>query len=187
MPCTDPDALSLDEIYRRHNADLLRYARRLTRNRVAAEDVAQQAWIKLIGAHRSGTPWPGRDAELRALVFAVARNVFIDGYRRAHFESCTVRLDPHQLDHVAGTDERTGHVPDAAAHRDGVARVLERALSRLPRVQRDAVRLWQLGFDIHTMARRSGVPRDTFLSRKKYALARLRESVLEAGLTADIC
>jgi RNA polymerase sigma-70 factor (ECF subfamily) len=185
MPCTD--AIRVEETYRRHHGDLLRYARRLTRNRAAAEDVAQQAWIKLLDAHRDGTPWPRQDAEVRALVFAVARNVFIDGYRRAHFESCTVRLDPRQLDHAAGSEERAGHVPDAAAHRDGVARVLEQALSGLPRVQRDALRLWQLGFDIHTMARRSGVPRDTFLSRKKYALARLRDAVLQAGLSAEVC
>lgn len=186
MPCTDADSASLDALYRRHNPDLLRYARRLTRNRAVAEDIAQQAWTKFLDAHQSGMPWSHQDTELRALLFAVARNAFIDAYRRAHFETHTVRLEPRQLDHVAGADERASHRPETAAHRAGVARVLEQGLSGLPPAQREAVSLWQLGFDVHTMARSAGVPRDTFLSRKKYAFARLRDFALEAGLTPEI-
>ena len=182
MPCTD-----LEDLWRRHNADLLRYARRLTRNPAVAEDVAQQAWIKILDARHGGTPWPSQDVELRALLFTVARNVFIDGYRRAHFEIHTLRLEPRQLDQAAGADERPDCPPEAEAHREGVARVLRRGLAALPHAQREAVLLWQLGFDIQTMARRARVPRDTFLSRKKYAFARLREFVTDAGLSPETC
>ena len=38
--------------------------------------------------------------------------------------------------------------------------------------------------DIQTMARCARVPRDTLLSRKKYAFARLREYLTTAGLSA---
>ena len=178
---------TLEDLWRRHNADLLRYARRLTRNPAVAEDVAQQAWVKFLDAHRGGTPWPREDIELRALLFTVVRNVFIDGYRRAHFETHTLRLEPRQLDQAAGADERPDCPPEAAAHREGVARVLRRGLSALPRVQREAVLLWQLGLDIQTMARSARVPRDTLLSRKKYAFARLRVFLTESGLGPETC
>lgn len=179
--------ISLEDLWRRHNADLLRYARRLTRNIAVAEDVAQQAWIKFLDAHQGGTPWPQQDIELRALLFTVVRNVFIDGYRRAHFETRTLRLEPRQLDQAAGADERPDCPPEAAAHREGVARVLRRGLTALPQVQREAVLLWQLGFDIPTMAHRARVPRDTLLSRKKYAFARLRKFLTEAGVGPETC
>jgi DNA-directed RNA polymerase specialized sigma24 family protein len=114
----------------------------------------------------------------------VVRNAFIDGYRRAHFETHTVRLEPRQLEHTAGADGRSECPPDVAAHREGVARVLERGLSALPAPQREAVLLWQQGHDIRTMTCRARVPRDTLLSRKKYAFARLREFLTTAGLSA---
>jgi RNA polymerase sigma-70 factor (ECF subfamily) len=178
---------AIEDLYRRHHADLLRYARRLTRNPAIAEDVAQQAWIKFLDAHRGGTPWPEQDIELRALLFTVVRNVFIDGYRRAHFETRTLRLEPRQLDHAAGADPRPDCPPEAAAHQQGVARILQRGLSALPQAQREAVLLWQLGLDIPTMARCARVPRDTLLSRKKYAFARLKEYLASAGLRPESC
>jgi RNA polymerase sigma-70 factor (ECF subfamily) len=172
----------LEALWRRHHTDLLRYARRLTRNPAIAEDVAQQAWVKFLDSHHGGAPWPRQDVELRAFLFTVVRNVFIDGYRRAHFETQTLRLEPRQLDHAAGADTRPDCPPEAAAHREGVARVLRRGLSELPQVQREAVLLWQLGLDIRTMARCARVPRDTLLSRKKYAFARLRTFLMTEGL-----
>jgi DNA-directed RNA polymerase specialized sigma24 family protein len=54
----------------------------------------------------------------------------------------------------------------------------------LPGPQREAVLLWQQGHDIQTMARCARVPRDTLLSRKKYAFAHLREYLTTAGLSA---
>jgi len=174
----------IEKLYRSHHPDLLRYARRLTRNPAIAEDVAQQAWVKFLDAHRVGAPWPTQDIEQRAFLFTVVRNVFIDGYRRAHFETHTLRLEPRQLEHAAGADGPTECPPEVAAHHEGVARTLERGLSTLPGPQRAAVLLWQQGHDIQTMARCAGVPRDTLLSRKKYAFARLREFLTTAGLSA---
>jgi DNA-directed RNA polymerase specialized sigma24 family protein len=51
---------------------------------------------------------------------------------------------------------------------------LYRALRRLPLEQRRVVALWADGERIGTIAALTQAPRDTVLSRKKYALAKLR-------------
>ena len=37
--------------------------------------------------------------------------------------------------------------------------------------------MWAAGFDLETMVSMIGAPRDTVLSRKKYAIARLRAAM----------
>jgi DNA-directed RNA polymerase specialized sigma24 family protein len=51
---------------------------------------------------------------------------------------------------------------------------LYKALRRLPLEQRQVVVLWADGMRIGAIAALTAAPRDTVLSRKKYALAKLR-------------
>jgi DNA-directed RNA polymerase specialized sigma24 family protein len=55
------------------------------------------------------------------------------------------------------------------------------AVSRLPAEQRKVIGLWSGGASIRDMASACRAPRDTVLSRKKYAVARLR-TLIEPGL-----
>src|SRR5215470_15211459 len=85
-------------LFTQHNDRLLRYLQRLSGSRPVAEDVAQQAWTKLLDVAARGTALPVDEAEFRALLFTTARNTFIDSYQRQHFEVRTVRLDPGALE-----------------------------------------------------------------------------------------
>jgi len=163
----------LDAAFREHNPSLLRYLQRLTQNAEIAGDVAQQSWLRLLAAGARGSPVPDHPAELRALLFTVARRVFIDAYRRRHFERHTLRLQPGELESLLPADAQAPP-PEHEAERMLLRRAVSSALRELPAAQRQAVALWQAGHDIRSMARLAGAPRETVLSRKKYAFGKLR-------------
>ncbi len=162
----------LDTAFHAHNEALLRYLRRLSRNEAIAEDVSQQSWLRLLSAQERGESLPPDGPDLRAYLFTVARHAFIDGYRRKHFERRTVRMKAKDLAYLAATEPT--HGPEALAERSALETLIARALNELPLPQQQAVQLWQAGHDLRTICERAGAPRETVLSRKKYAFAKLR-------------
>jgi len=167
------------------NGDLIRYLKRLSRSSTVAEDIAQQVWLRLLDAHARGAALPNDPGEFRAVLFTAARNAYIDTYKRGHFEAHTSKLPPADLDRaIASVSADPG--PELAVDAAGTARLLGNAVERLPEQQRETIRMWQQGLDVETMARRSNAPRDTVLSRKKYAFAKLRTWLEGAGLTAEL-
>jgi DNA-directed RNA polymerase specialized sigma24 family protein len=50
-------------------------------------------------------------------------------------------------------------------------------VDRLPAEQRKVILMWSQGASIREMASACDAPRDTVLSRKKYAVARLRNTI----------
>jgi RNA polymerase sigma-70 factor (ECF subfamily) len=146
---------------------LRRYARALTGNREAADDLTQdtleRAWTKRV-LWRPGT-------DLRAWMFTVMHNVFVNGTRRSR---ATVSLDDMPVEDVgaaAATSVETGVV----------LAELSRALALLPEEQREVLLL--VGLEQFSYAEASevlGVPIGTVMSRLSRARERLR-ILLEAG------
>lgn len=163
----------LHTAFHTHNEALLRYLRRLSRNEAIAEDVCQQSWLRLLAAQARGEPLPPEGPELRAYLFTVARHAFIDGYQRKHFERRTVRVKAQDLAHIATAE--AAHGPEELAEQSTLETLVARALKELPSAQQQAVQLWQAGHDLRTICERAGAPRETVLSRKKYAFAKLRQ------------
>jgi RNA polymerase sigma-70 factor, ECF subfamily len=146
---------------------LRRYARALTGNREAADDLTQdtleRAWTKR-------ALWqPGTD--LRAWMFTVMHNVFVNGARRSR---PTVSLDDMALDDV-------GAATATSVETGVVLAELARALSLLPGEQREVLLL--VGLEQFSYAEASevlGVPIGTVMSRLSRGRERLR-ILLEAG------
>ena len=146
---------------------LRRYARALTGSREAADDLTQdtleRAWIKRV-------LWqPGTD--LRAWMFTVMHNVFINGTRR---NRPTVSLDDLAVDDA-------GAAPATSVETGVVLAELERALSLLPEEQREVLLL--VGLEQFSYAEASevlGVPMGTVMSRLSRGRERLR-ILMEAG------
>jgi RNA polymerase sigma-70 factor (ECF subfamily) len=146
---------------------LRRYARALTGNREAADDLTQdtleRAWTKRV-------LWqPGTD--LRAWMFTVMHNVFINGTRR---NRPTVSLDDVAVDDV-------GAATATSVETGVVLSELARSLSLLPEEQREVLLL--VGLEQFSYAEASevlGVPMGTVMSRLSRARDRLRV-LLEAG------
>lgn len=170
-----------EQLFTRHHAALVRFLTRMTRCPQRAEDLAQVAWLKVLSACNRGTCAASDENELRAYVFTVARNAFLDEYTRKHEALRTRCVDPFALDGL-GTASDPG--PDQEVERMQVRAVVQGAVERLPAEQRRVIRLWSNGASIREMSAACCAPRDTVLSRKKYAVARLRGFFADGALAA---
>ena len=145
-----------------HIPDLRRYARSLTADAWAADDLVQDT---LERACQRWQLWSA-GSDLRAWLFTLMHNLFVDSARRAMRQQAAHRVD---VDDVANELQAPGGVPDQALD-------LQRCLLRLPSEQREVlllVTLQDLGYE--EAARITGVPIGTVMSRLSRARARLRD------------
>lgn len=174
----DGDLAAFETLFHRHRGPLYAFVRRLARDAEVAADVSQQAWLQLIETARGQRFEPSRAATFRTYLFTLARNVFVSQYIRRHDASRVDRHDPETLEGMAVADG----APDEAAESDETRERLIAALQRLPFEQREVIALWSLDVEIDAIVAITGAPRDTVLSRRKYALAKLRALLLPGSL-----
>jgi RNA polymerase sigma factor (sigma-70 family) len=172
------DGAAFRTLFARHKEPLLAYLQRLAGRADVAEDVSQQAWMKLIEVARRRMYRTNEVASFRTWLFTLARNHFMDKHLRAHG---VTRVSP--LSSVHGeTLAAVGEPPESTAAAQQMGSLLDVALRELPHEQRDVVALWSAGVDIDTIAAMVDAPRDTVISRKKYALAKLRMALERQGI-----
>lgn len=160
--------------------DMLRcFLLSLTRQVEVAEDLSQQLWLKLLEAVRCGRFLPQDDASVRSYLFAAARNLFVDECLRKHAASRTAACDPQSMEALMHGQAIHVESPEDGCDRDRLQHALHRAIAQLPASQRTVIRMWMSGASIESMVRETGAPRDTVLSRKKYAFRRLRATLGE--------
>lgn len=170
----------LESLYSRYHRLLVRFLTRMTRCPQRAEDLAQVAWLKLMGALGRGV-CAGGEQELRAYLFTIARNAFLDEYTRKHEAMRTRAVDPGLLDALISRND-CGPDPESELQRSQVNALLRDAVDELPVEQRKVIRMWSQGVSIKEMAAVCGAPTDTVLSRKKYAVARMRGRLTAVAL-----
>lgn len=110
---------NIEDFYRAHSDAVYAFLVSLCRNRSQAEDLMQDTFIKAtrsLGGYRGGNP--------RSWLFAIARSVFIDDYRRR-------RPEPVESPHEEMVEDADITEIDA----------VERALAKLPDRQRMALLL----------------------------------------------
>jgi RNA polymerase sigma-70 factor (ECF subfamily) len=179
MNAADPTWQFVGRHFGEANGALIRYLERKTRCRARAEDLAQVAWLKVLAAAQRGVRPPTRSA-LRAYLFTIARNAFIDECTRKHDTARTRSLDPATLEAIESPGDAGD--PERQLQHVQTRELVARTVQALPQAQRDVVLMWAAGTSIKAMAQKSGAPSDTVLSRKKYAFARMRS---ELGALAE--
>jgi RNA polymerase sigma factor (sigma-70 family) len=136
-------------------------------DRAAAEDVAQEAFLR---AWRSAVTFDARRGAVATWLLAISRNAAIDARRRRR----SIPVDPERL---ASLGLESGERPPEQGAVDGtdVARV-RAVLAELPPDQRDAlVMAVVLGRTAAAVAEQQGVPLGTAKTRIRTALLKARD------------
>jgi len=154
-----------------HLPRLRRYARALTGDRLAADDLVQDTVERAL----SRSMLFRRESRLDAWLLTIMHNIFVSQMRQAAAQPSLASL------------EDISHYPaSAATQEDRLAlRDIERALARLPLEQREVIRLVGLEeFSYEEAAKILGIPVGTLMSRLSRARERLR-SLLSGDLLPD--
>jgi len=165
---------------RRHQSGLYNFALRNLRERTAAEDVVQEAFVRVA---QSAADFKS-DARFSTWVYTIVRNLCIDQLRKR-----ALRKHP-SLDQASGEDgdgptlgEQTAD-PRASVEREATGTELKeriaRAVDTLPDEQREVFLMREvLNLPFKEIAEITGVPENTVKSRMRYALERLQEALAE--------
>jgi RNA polymerase sigma-70 factor (ECF subfamily) len=165
------DARAFAVLYDRHSRAAYRLAYRMTGGRQAAEDLTQEAFLKV---WRSADSYRSERGSVRTWILSIVHNRGIDRLRSA----ATRRRTQDRAKAEAGTSAAR-HEPSEAfaeAWRGYSRERLREALGALPREQREAVTLAHLHGQTHTeIAQRLGLPLGTVKGRMRLGLKKLGE------------
>jgi RNA polymerase sigma factor (sigma-70 family) len=164
------------EAISRDRARLRSFIRSRVEDARDAEDILQDVFYKLVEANRLLVPLE----QITAWLFRVARNRIID-LSRKHREEPLPRPhddEPFDFDDLLPSLDAQ---PDVAYARAALLQELERAIGELPPEQREVFVAHELdGETFQEMSARTGISINTLLSRKRYAVLRLRERLKAA-------
>ena len=155
-----------------HIPALRRYARSLTGDPWAADDLVQDTLERACSKWRL---WAA-GSDLRAWLFTVMHNLFVNQLRRSVQQDRGTAIDVEELVHeLIAPDADMGAVMD-----------LQRCLLRLPPEQRVVLLLVsEEGMSYAEVAKITGVPQGTVMSRLSRARTRLHELLNAPARCAD--
>jgi len=177
------DRAAFGLLVRRHQTGLFNFALRSLRERTAAEDIVQEAFVRVA---QSAADFKA-DARFSTWVYTIVRNLCIDQIRKNSH-----RRHP-SLDEQRRSDEGNGptlgeQTADPRGRADversvDVTRMKTRILSAidaLPDEQREVYLMREMSnLRFKEIADITGVPENTVKSRMRYALERLQEALEE--------
>lgn len=162
----------VSEIVEREQSRLLSFIRRRVPEEADAEDVLQEVFQRLVEANRLLMPIE----HVTGWLYRVARNRIVDLFRKKRPERFgDLRGEDDALD-LAELLPSPDEGPEARYARGVLLDELEQAIAELPQEQREVFVGHEIeGRSFEEMAAATGVKLNTLLSRKRYAVLRLRE------------
>ena len=161
------DARAFDIVYQRHSTAAFSLAFRMTGNRIAAEDVVQEAFLSL---WRSNARYDRARGSVRTWVLGIVHNRAIDALRRsvAHDKR---RASDEGIEERFEARERT----DVEVGRRDEAREVRTALETLPADQSRVIELAYFGGFTHSeIANMLDTPIGTIKGRMRLGLEKMR-------------
>ena len=168
---------------------LYRTALRMTRSEAEAEDIVQETYIKAFRHRDQFTP----GTNLKAWLFRILTNTFINQYRRKATRPETTELDDvdesilyrHMRDVSPGSSSPD---PEAELIDKTLSNEVKEALEALPEKFRTTVLLDVEGFSYKEMAQMLDIPIGTVMSRlhrgRKFLQKRLYDVARDRGIAA---
>jgi RNA polymerase sigma factor (sigma-70 family) len=164
----------VSEVFHRERRRLLNFIRQRVEDEGDAEDILQEVFYELTEAYRLMTPVE----QVGAWLYRVARNRIIDRFRkRGRGGGGEVRIDASEEDGLRLEDllPSPDAGPEALYARSVLLEELDAALEELPEEQREVFVAHEIdGRSFKQLAEESGLSINTILSRKRYAVVRLR-------------
>jgi len=162
-----------------HIDSLYRYALMLTRNKVQAEDLVQETYVRAIEAFSRLHD----DSNVRGWLFTILRNLWLNQLRRHRTGPQFIEVDAHA--HIA--EALVGNMPDAQealeTHED--ARRVRAAIAQLPVDSREILILREFEeLSYHEIAGILKCPAGTVMSRLGRARAKLKVLLTKASAPA---
>jgi len=184
-----PDDRRITQVVGEQRSRLLHFIRRRVSDPLDAEDILQDVWAELVEANRLLMPIE----HVTGWLYRVARNRITDLFRRKKPERLA---DAVQTPGVERTDDEWLRLEDVLPSRDAgpeaqLARrmlmdELESAVAALPKEQREVFLAHEIeGRSFKDIAAATGVGVNTLLSRKRYAVRRLRERLRDIDDDVD--
>jgi RNA polymerase sigma factor (sigma-70 family) len=170
------DALTIEQDQRiseaveREQLRLRNFIRKRVPGEGDVEDILQDVFYELVEAYRLMKPVE----QVGAWLFRVARNRITDFFRKKKPE----QLDDGEVFQLEDLLPSPEAGPEAAYARGVLLEELDAALDELPEEQRDVFIAHEIqGRSFKDLAAQTGVSVNTLLSRKRYAVLHLRESL----------
>jgi RNA polymerase sigma-70 factor (ECF subfamily) len=161
----DGDAGAFETLYARHRGALYRFVLRSLKDRAVAEELFQEAWIRVIEARERYAP----SARFTTWVYTIAHNLLVDHWRRKGLTLVELNDEHASPDNPARQVEA----------RETAARFLQ-ALEALPPAQREAFLLHEeAGMTVAEIAAATGTNEEAAKSRLRYAVAKLKSVIDE--------
>ena len=168
--CQLGEPAAFDELIARWHAPLWAFVRRLAGDDEAAREILQDVWLRVI----RGIPRLRDGSKLRAWLYGIARRTLMDRLRKQYARTRNLDVD---LD-VDVDELPTEPAIDEIDNLDA----LERALVRLPVLEREAVTLFYLQeLSLNEVAEALKVPVGTVKSRLFRGRRLLRQRMTEGG------
>jgi RNA polymerase sigma-70 factor (ECF subfamily) len=171
------NARAFELLFDRHGAAAFSLAYRMLGNRVAAEDVAQEAFLSI---WRSKMRYQPERGSVRTWVLGIVHHRGIDALRRS-FVHDRRRADSEGIEERFEAPELT----EVEAARREEARSVRSALETLPEDQSRVIELAYFGGFTHSqIAETLEMPIGTVKGRMRLGLEKLRRALVAGGVTA---
>lgn len=160
------NAAAFEQLYARHKGPLFRFVLRNLRVRAQAEEVFQEAWMRLVAARERYRV----EAKFTTWLYRIALNLIIDHGRRQRPENGG---EAGEIALREAMDE--GARPDQELSDFEQRRRLQLALEELPEDQRVVILLrLEQELSLEEIGEVTGAGRETVKSRLRYAMDKLR-------------
>ena len=176
----EKDPAAFERFYDRHSGAAFSLAHRIVGDRVAAEDVIQEAFLSI---WRSKARYDPARGSVRSWTLGIVRNRAIDALRRG--ASPVKRLD---LDDDAVLESRPSEeLTDSEAVRREMAQRVRGAIDELPREQSQVIALAYFGgFSQSEIAEMLRAPLGTMKGRMRLGLEKMRATLAEGLGMEDV-
>ncbi|WP_062182864.1 RNA polymerase sigma factor [Dysgonomonas macrotermitis] len=169
-----PESHNVTEIFNTYQAQLRGFISKRVVSKDDCEDILQNVFYQLSKVD----PLVNPINQISGWLYAVTRNQIADWSRKQKKEEMPVvtREDDEFLTEVTEILLLDDESPETTYLRSIVWTELDAALEELPPLQREVFELTELqGFSFKEISESTGIPVNTLLSRKRYAVLYLRE------------